>query len=162
NKDYYEIQINPQNLVFDSQFDTYNAPKKEPDGPFGHQEWSAKLKSAVAVNGTLDKADDTDEGYVVEAAIPWKSFNKALKVPPEPGTTWRINLYAMEDNGGVGWSPILGQGNFHRASRFGRVLFATKGWTPPAASAEPPAGSAAPPGSAPTPAAGGAGGAPPA
>jgi hypothetical protein len=148
NKDYYEIQINPQNLVFDSQFDSYNTPKKEPDGPFGHQEWSAKLKSAVTIDGTIDKADDKDEGYVVEAAIPWKSFSKAEKTPPVAGQTWRINLYAMENNGGMSWSPILGQGNFHRASRFGKVLFATKGWTPPAPSAEAPAGSAAPPGSA--------------
>jgi hypothetical protein len=148
NKDYYEIQINPQNLVFDSQFDAYNAPKKEPDGPFGHQDWSAKLKSAVALNGTLDKPDDADDGYVVEAAIPWKSFSKAEKTPPAPGQTWRINLYAMENNGGVAWSAILGQGNFHRASRFGKVLFATKDWAPPAPSAEAPSGSAAPPGSA--------------
>jgi hypothetical protein len=143
NKDYYEIQINPQNLVFDSQFDEYNAPKKEPDGPFGHQEWSAKVKSAVTLNGTIDKADDQDEGYTVEAMIPWKSFDKAKKVPPELGQSWRINLYAMENNGGMAWSAILGQGNFHRASRFGKVLFAAKGWTPPAPSAAPP-GSAAP------------------
>jgi hypothetical protein len=34
-----------------------------------------------------------------------------------------MNFYAMQDNGGVAWSPILGQGNFHKASRFGRVRF---------------------------------------
>ncbi|MEO8902047.1 MAG: carbohydrate-binding family 9-like protein, partial [Polyangiaceae bacterium] len=83
NKDYYEIQINPQNLVFDSQFDDYNQPKVEPDGPFGHQEWSANLKSAVTLDGTLDKSDDEDRGYTVEAFIPWKSFSKAKKLPPE-------------------------------------------------------------------------------
>jgi hypothetical protein len=146
NKDYYEIQINPQNLVFDSQFDDYNVPKKEPDGPFGHQEWSAKLKSAVTIQGTMDKDDDVDQGYVIEAAIPWKSFDKAKQVPPEIGQSWRMNFYAMEDNGGVAWSPILGQGNFHRASRFGRVTWAEKGWVPPVPSAAPPtAGSGAPP-----------------
>ncbi len=145
NKDYYEIQVNPQNLVFDSEFDAYNQPKKEPDGPFGHQEWSSKLKSAVVLNGTIDKNDDQDQGYVVEIAIPWKSFDKAQKVPPEIGQSWRVNLYAMENNGGVAWSPILGQGNFHRASRFGRITWAEKGWTPPAPSA---AASAAPMGSA--------------
>lgn len=160
NKDYYEIQINPQNLVFDSEFDDYNTPKKEPDGPFGHQEWSSKLKSAVVLTGTIDKNDDQDEGYVVEAAIPWKSFDKAKKVPPEVGQTWRMNFYAMENNGGMAWSPILGQGNFHRASRFGKVLFATKGWTPPVASAAPP-GSAAPAGSGLAPALATTGGAPP-
>jgi hypothetical protein len=159
NDDYYEIQVNPQNLVFDSQYDHYNDPKTEPDGPFGHQEWSAKLKSAVTVDGTIDKPDDTDKGYVVEAAIPWKSFAKAKKTPPALGDTWRLNLYAMKDNGGVAWSPILGQGNFHKASRFGRVRFTAKGWTPPsevadagapaasdsAAAAPVPSGSAAAP-----------------
>src|SRR5690606_21728193 len=53
NKDYYEIQVNPQNLVFDSRFDSYNAPKGGPEGPFGNQDWSAKLKSAVVIDGTL-------------------------------------------------------------------------------------------------------------
>jgi len=160
NADYYEIQIGPQNLVFDSQYDKYNDPKTEPDGPFGHEDWSSKLKSAVVLDGTLDKAEDTDKGYTVEAMIPWKSFSKAKKVPPALGDTWRMNLYAMQDNGGVAWSPILAQGNFHKASRFGKVRFTAKGWVPetpdggapdaaapPAsagASAAPPAGSAAP------------------
>ncbi len=130
NKDYYEIQINPQNLVFDTRFDEYNKPKTEPDGPFGHQDWSANLKSAVTVNGTLDKSEDKDEGYVVEVAIPWKSFDKARQAPPKVGDTWRMNFYAMQNNGGVAWSPILGQGNFHKASRFGKVLWAEKGWQP--------------------------------
>jgi len=152
NKDYYEIQINPQNLVFDSQFDAYNEPKVEPDGPFGHQEWSANLKSAVTLDGTLDQGADQDRGYTVEAMIPWKSFSKAKKAPPEIGSSWRINFYAMKNNGGVAWSPILGQGNFHKASRFGRIVWTKKGATEPAASASaassapanaPPADSAA-------------------
>ncbi|HTM46774.1 MAG TPA: carbohydrate-binding family 9-like protein [Polyangiaceae bacterium] len=133
NKDYYEIQVGPQNLVFDSQFDDYNQPKKEPDGPFGHQEWSAKLQSAVAIDGTIDNSDDKDKGYTVEIRIPWTSFSKAKKLPPAIGSSWRMNFYAMQDNSGVGWSPILGQGNFHKASRFGNVLWAEKGWEPPAA-----------------------------
>ncbi|HEY5376714.1 MAG TPA: carbohydrate-binding family 9-like protein [Polyangiaceae bacterium] len=151
NKDYYEIQINPQNLVFDSQFDDYNQPKVEPNGPFGHQEWSANLKSAVTLDGTLDKSDDEDRGYTVEAFIPWKSFSKAKKLPPELGSTWRINFYAMKNNGGVAWSPILGQGNFHRAPRFGRVEWMKKGMpepTPSASGSAAPASSGAPAGSA--------------
>jgi hypothetical protein len=131
NLDYYEIQIGPQNLVFDSRFDKYNEPKTEPDGPFGHQDWSAKLKSAVVLNGTIDKPEDTDKGYTVEAQIPWKSFDKAKKAPPALGDTWRMNFYAMKENSGVAWSPIAGQGNFHKASRFGKVRFTAKGWTPP-------------------------------
>lgn len=126
NLDYYEIQINPQNLVFDSQFDSYNKPKVEPNGPYGHQDWSAKLTSAVVVHGTIDKQDDEDEGYTVEAKIPWSSFSKAKASPPNVGDSWRMNFYAMKDNSGVAWSPILGQGNFHKASRFGRVTWAER------------------------------------
>ncbi|MFS8069940.1 MAG: carbohydrate-binding family 9-like protein [Byssovorax sp.] len=121
NKDYYELQVNPQNLVFDTQYDGYNAPNGNGRGPFGHEEWSANLESAIVVHGTIDDDSDTDRGYTVEAKIPWASFTKALKSPPAVGDAWRVNLYAMKNNGGVAWSPILGLGNFHRASRFGRV-----------------------------------------
>lgn len=123
---YYEIQINPQNKVFSSQFDRYNHPKTEPRGPFGHEDWDPKLKSAVVVKGTVDDPSDKDEGYVVEAAIPWKAFEKGAKqLPPKPGDQWRVNFYAMANNAGTAWSPILGQGNFHKASRFGRVTWVT-------------------------------------
>ncbi len=127
NVNYYELQINPANKVFRSQFDAYNAPKTEPQGPFGHEDWDPKMKTAVTVRGTLDKHGDKDDGYVVEASIPWAAFEKGAKNhPPKPGDTWRMNFYAMENNGGTAWSPILGQGNFHRASRFGRVTWSTK------------------------------------
>jgi hypothetical protein len=127
NVDYYEIQINPQNKVFKSQFDGYNRPKVEPQGPFGHEDWDPKMKTAVVVKGTIDKSDDKDEGYVVEASIPWKAFAKGAKqLPPKPGDAWRMNFYAMANNGGTAWSPILGQGNFHKATRFGRVTWGTK------------------------------------
>ncbi|WP_438017014.1 carbohydrate-binding family 9-like protein [Sorangium sp. So ce315] len=152
NKDYYEIQINPQNLVFDSQFDDYNAPRGGPSGPFGHQEWSAGLTSAVALRGTIDDDSDEDRGYVVEAKIPWSSFAKAKAAPPSPGDAWRMNFYAMQNNGGTAWSPILGDGNFHRARRFGRVRFVGAGGkvggapAGDAGAAPVPAPSAKPPG----------------
>lgn len=123
NRDYYEIQINPQNLVFDSHFDDYNQPRGGPEGPFGHQAWRAELDSAVVVDGTLDQPGDRDAGYVVEARIRWRSFARAKRTPPAAGDRWRMNFYAIQNNGGVAWSPILGRGNFHRASRFGRVTF---------------------------------------
>jgi len=132
NVNYYELQINPQNKVFKSQFDGYNAPRGGDYGPFGHEDWDPKLKSAVVVQGTMDKPGDKDEGYVVEVAIPWAAYTKgAATLPPKSGDAWRMNFYAMQDNGGVAWSPILGQGNFHRATRFGRVRFLTD--DPPAA-----------------------------
>lgn len=123
NRDYYEIQIGPQNLVFDSRFDDYNQPRGGPDGPFGHQAWSAQVVSSVTLDGTIDDPTDVDGGYVVEAKIPFASLNEAKRIPPTAGDRWRANFYAMQNNGGVSWSPILGQGNFHKASRFGRLIF---------------------------------------
>jgi hypothetical protein len=122
NRDYYEIQVGPQNLIFDSQFDAYNLPRGEPDGPFGHQDWSANAASAVQLRGTLDDARE-DEGYTVELSIPWASFTKAKRTPPSEQDVWRMNFYVVQNNAGAAWSPILGQGNFHKASRFGRVHF---------------------------------------
>jgi len=126
NRDYYEIQINPQNLVFDSRFDSYNRPRHSPRGPFGHQNWSAKLTSGVKLRGSLDNDADRDSGYTVEAKIPWASFAKAMRAPPRVGDRWRMNFYAMQNNGGVAWSPIMRRGNFHKASRFGRVHWSKK------------------------------------
>lgn len=123
NRDYYELQINPQGLVFDSRFDDYNLPKGGPAGPFGHQDWSSQVERAVALRGTLDDASDRDDGYLVEARIPWASFAKAQRSPPQAGDTWKMNFYAMQDNGGVAWSPILGPLNFHGVRYFGDVTF---------------------------------------
>lgn len=122
-RDYYEIQVSPQNLVFDSQFDDYNLPRGGDRGPFGHEEWSSKLISAIRLSGSLDDDGDIDDGYRVEMQIPWTSLERAKRAPPAADDVWRMNLYAMRDNSGVAWSPILGKGNFHRASRFGRVRF---------------------------------------
>ena len=85
NKDYYELQINPQNKIFHSQFDTYNQPKTEPNGPFGHEDWDPKLKSAVTVQGTIDKPGDKDTGYIVEAAIPWSGVFEGCQSSPQAG-----------------------------------------------------------------------------
>lgn len=135
NVNYFELQINPQNKVFHSQFDTYNQPKGNgplESGPFGHEDWDPRLKSAVVVKGTIDDKKEKDQGYVVEIAIPWTAFAKGAKqLPPTDSDTWRMNFYAMENNGGVSWSPILGRGNFHFAPRFGRVI-----WVDPATAKE--------------------------
>jgi Carbohydrate family 9 binding domain-like len=132
NKDYYELQIGPQNKVFKSQFDTLQQPNGGPNGPFGHEDWDPKIKSAVTLQKGLD---GKPMGYTVEAAIPWVGYTKAANHPPQAGEVWRVNFYAMKNNGGVAWSPILGQGNFHKATRFGRVTWSVPGEAAPAASA---------------------------
>ncbi len=147
NTNYYELQINPQNKVFKSQFDTLQQPSGGENGPFGHEDWDPKLKSAVQIQ---KGADGKPTGYTVEAAIPWAGYAKAAHHPPQPGEVWRLNFYAMKNNGGVAWSPILGQGNFHKATRFGKVTWAVPGAAGvPSASASAVASAATPPSAAP-------------
>ena len=142
NTNYYELQINPQNKVFKSQFDTLQQPNGGANGPFGHEDWDPKLKSAVSIQ--KDPAGKTT-GYTVEAAIPWAGYSKAANHPPKPGEVWRVNFYGMKANSGVAWSPILGQGTFHKASRFGKIT-----WVVPGAPAAVASASAAPLGAAST------------
>jgi hypothetical protein len=139
NTNYYELQINPQNKVFKSQFDALQQPNGGANGPFGHEDWDPKLKSAVQIQ---KGADGKTTGYTVEAAIPWAGYTKATNHPPKPGDVWRINFYAMKANAGVAWSPILGQGNFHKASRFAKVTWSAPGAAPVASASAAPAGSA--------------------
>ncbi len=136
NTNYYELQINPQNKVFKSQFDTLQQPSGGANGPFGHEDWDPKLTSAVQIQ---KGPDGKPTGYTVEAAIPWAGYSKAANHPPKPGDVWRVNFYAMKQNAGVAWSPILGQGNFHKASRFAKVTWAAPGSAPAADSSQPAA-----------------------
>ena len=134
NRDYYEIQVDVAGAVWDTRFDDYNRPigrgrgrGRGPNQPlrYGHQEWSAQAQRAIVV-------DPKAGTYTVELALPWASFRHGatrhgVALPPKNGDTWRINLYSFRDGqrAALAWSPLLGQGNFHRAARFGRVVFST-------------------------------------
>jgi hypothetical protein len=123
NKNYFELQFNPQNKVFHAQFDEFRKPLTDPNGPYGHEDWDPKLKSAVVIHGTMDKTGDKDDGYDVEVAIPWTAFAKnPAKAPPTIGDVWRMNFYAMKSKSVTAWSPTMQQG-FHSAARFGKVHF---------------------------------------
>ncbi len=120
NRDYYELQVDVGGAVFDSHFDDYNAPITGSDHAkiFGHQDWASGVERAAYVQrGSF---------YSVEVKLPWRSIGGArVAVPPRPGDVWRLNLYRVRDGQrwALAWSPLRGQGNFHRASRFGRVRF---------------------------------------
>lgn len=120
NKGYYEIQIDTAGAVFDTSWDDYNQPivGQGESKRFGHMDWSAKAERASFV--------EQGKFYAIEAAIPWSSFKSTrVAVPPKPGDVWRVNLYSFRDGQrlALGWSPIKGQGNFHKSSRFGRIKF---------------------------------------
>ena len=119
NTHYYEVQVDVAEAVWDTRFDDYNAPITGEGAAreFGHQSWSAELQRS---------ASTTDTGYVVEMLLPWDVIDSPhADAPPAAGDTWRMNLYAFRDGqrAAVAWSPLLGEGNFHRSSRFGRLTF---------------------------------------
>jgi hypothetical protein len=115
NKNYYEIQIDVHGAVFDTHWDDYNEPTTSGASGkvFGHQDWSCQAERAIhVVDGRF---------YALEIAIPFSVFGGT----PKPGAIWRLNLYSFKDGQqqSLAWSPIRGQGNFHRSSRFGRIQF---------------------------------------
>lgn len=87
------------------------------------------LKTAVALQGTLNNSADTDKDWTLEIAIPWTAFASRQSVPqPQIGTTWRINFSRVqwkpgnpkEDN--WVWSP-QGVVNMHVPERWGYLTF---------------------------------------
>jgi hypothetical protein len=119
NKDYYELQVDVNGAIFDSHFDDYNQPitGTGPDKKFGHMEFSSHVERAVHVGSGF---------YSVELAYPWASLAPGrVAIPPHAGDVWRVDLYSFRDGQryALAWSPLRGQGNFHKSSRFGRIKF---------------------------------------
>ena len=119
---YFEIQVSPRGVVFDSRFDARRQP-----APFGHVKWDSGARVGVSARGTIDDRDP-DAGYSVEIAIPWQAFSlDGDRVsPPEIGQRWRANFYVMDSTAdgqrASSWSP-LGVGDFHVPRRFGILTF---------------------------------------
>jgi hypothetical protein len=121
-KNYFEIQVSPRGVVFDTRYDSRRVPQ-----PFGHTDWDSKVRVGVSPRGDLDDKA-ADAGYTVEMAIPWQAFSLGRKpiAPPAIGDEWRANLYVLDliDDGqrAAAWSP-LGIGDFHVPRRFGILAF---------------------------------------
>lgn len=119
---YVEIEVSPLNAVLDL-FILWRDDRRR-----GLWDWnSAALQTAVVVDGDPWRRGTQDRRWTVEIAIPMLDFEMAPHVPPEPGDTWRINLYRI-DRGIHGdeytaWSPP-GRLNYHTPSRFGILSFA--------------------------------------
>lgn len=121
-RNYFELQVSPQNVVFDTRYDTRRNP-----GPIGHADWNADIETGVDLDGTVNDGSE-DEGYTVEMAIAWSSFETGNPPAgkPEAGQVWRANLYVMdtreEGSRAAAWSPPR-VGDFHVPNRFGNLRF---------------------------------------
>lgn len=122
---YYEFEMNALN----TGWDLYLA-KPYLQGGKADNSWDiAGLKTAVAVQGTLNKSDDTDRGWTLEIAYPLSAFEPRQHVPaPVDGTTWRINFSRVEWKAGQKnednwvWSP-QGVINMHVPEQWGNLRF---------------------------------------
>lgn len=91
---YYELEINALNTVWDLMLD-----KPYRDHGKANNAWDiAGLKRAVRINGTINDSRDRDRGWTVELALPWKVLKEYApgKRAPKAGEEWRINFSRVE------------------------------------------------------------------
>ncbi|MCP4594228.1 MAG: hypothetical protein GY842_26155 [bacterium] len=139
-REYYEVEINALNTIFDLLLvRTYR------DGGPADHDWNLDgLKSAVFVDGSVNDPGDVDTGWSLELALPWASLAEYAHrpSPPRAGDTWRMNFSRVEwpllvvdgsyakpadatENNWV-WSP-QGEINMHIPEHWGHVEFAGNG-----------------------------------
>ncbi|UGQ47307.1 carbohydrate-binding family 9-like protein [Massilia endophytica] len=127
---YYELEINALNTGWDLFM-----PKPYSQGGKADNSWDIEgLKTAVAVQGSLNKPGDRDHGWTVEIAIPLTAFASRQAVPhPGAGAVWRINFGRMEwaaekvREGIWVWSA-QGVVNMHVPERWGVLRFSDRTW----------------------------------
>ena len=93
---YYEFEMNALNTGWDLFLER---PYKL--GGKADNSWDIQgLKTAVAVQGTLNNPTDVDRGWTLEIAYPLNAFESRQHVPPpHDGRMWRINFSRVE------WKP---------------------------------------------------------
>ena len=121
-KDYLELQVAPTGAVFDAFFTEH----RKPDWPEASKGFNVELKTAVALQGTLND-DKPDTGWTVEMAIPLKSIPNLKEGSPKAGEAWKANFYRLDVNpkgaapSQAVWSPA--GGDFHNLGRAGTLTF---------------------------------------
>lgn len=118
---YNELQVSPNNVVFDAYFVSYRSDLEVA------KQWDSQVQTAVKVRGTVNNPNDTDEGWTAEMKIPIARLADVPNVPPKPGDRWRFNVYRLEhlqrrSVEGSSFSPLF-RGDFHALPRFGWLQF---------------------------------------
>ncbi|HVU64065.1 MAG TPA: carbohydrate-binding family 9-like protein [Phycisphaerales bacterium] len=105
-KNYYELEVNALNTVWDLLL---RKPYRE--GGKGDNSFNiVGLKTAVKVHGTINDPRDTDTGWDVEVAIPFKALNMHTHHPgpPKDGDAWKINFSRVEWDTNIVSPPVSG------------------------------------------------------
>ncbi|MFL9831626.1 carbohydrate-binding family 9-like protein [Flavobacterium sp. ST-87] len=104
-QNYYELEINALNTVWDLFL---SKPYREKNVVLNDWNMSG-LKSAVKIHGTLNNPSDTDEGWVLEIAIPWAVYQKSYGEDNVPRDNfWRVNFSR------VNWQHTIVNGKYER------------------------------------------------
>ena len=137
--EYYEFEMNARNTVWDLFL-----PKPYKDSGSAVDSWNIEgLKTAVHVKGTINNPADTDTGWTVEIAMPWKALAQYAHrpAPPQDGDQWRINFSRVEWKNNIvnGWyQKVAGQPednwvwspqfvvDMHRPEMWGYLQFSAK------------------------------------
>ena len=83
------------------------------------------------IKGTVNKDDDTDEGWVLEFSVPWSHFKEfGAKFPPKNGQAIYVGLHRCGGKTNAQysqWAPSQTEKpNYHRPQDFGKVTLSTK------------------------------------
>lgn len=128
-RDYYELEVNPANVVCDLRMISPWPDKK------GDIDWNlAGLETRVRPMESASLA----KGFTVTAFLPWRGLRALpsagrVAVPPTPGDAWRFNVFRIKRPGGkanpekdavfAAWSPPSVD-SFHDAGAFRDFVFA--------------------------------------
>jgi len=121
---YYEFQVNAAGTHLEMYLPSRGAGGY---GRFGKKDVKLGMVSAVKLNGTLNKFQDKDEGWIVEGKIPWTAF-APTGGKPKPGDLWRYSLcrydYAVtHERPELSSTSLLTQSDFHRYEDYGKMKF---------------------------------------
>ncbi|MSU23064.1 MAG: hypothetical protein EXS32_04490 [Opitutus sp.] len=106
---YYEFELNALNTGWDLLL-----PRPYQDGGKARDDWEIPgLKTAIHLRGTLNNPADTDVGWTLEIAFPWKALAAHARHPgpPAEGEQWRVNFSRVE------WSITVRDGRYHKVPR---------------------------------------------
>lgn len=117
---YYEIEWNPNDVIFDGKIEFCGGERKL------DMLWNAEgMKSVAKIER---KADGTPKAWSVEAAIPFSCIDR-LDHAPFVNDRWRVNFFRIDmpthdvPQDLYAWSPT-GIANFHKPEFFGEMVFA--------------------------------------
>ena len=128
--DYYELEINPVNVVCDLRM-VSPWPNQKGDIDFDLEGLETRVHPRTDESGATT-------GWTATAFLPWKGLAalpsaEGVAVPPEAGDSWRFNVFRIKRPGGpteptkdavfAAWSPPSGR-SFHDAGAFRPFRFA--------------------------------------